>query len=429
RVTQGVYRAAKNTAFGTTAGNVNVTYGATVELAGGITVPAESITLSGNGEGTTAAIPLRNVSGTNIWQGDVNLGSNRTGIDVEAGSKLTISGIVSNQGLNKFGGGTLEFAGSANNTFVQTSVLWEGTLELNNSATTNAIPALNDNAEFFVGSFSGTDDSVVLKLLGDNQIADGSFRLRVMPTGLFDVNEKNETLWGRIGGGNNHDALGLEVSAIGSGDVDLNGGTLRIGNTTAGNGRVTLRVLPGGDPVPATIRNGKFELFGGTALNRQFDVNDSAALEDLVISATVTDGGAVGTLQKNGVGRLVLAPSAGGGNSFNAATLVTGGEVAIRHSNSLGSTTGNTTIISGASLLIDGSAGALLVGETLSINGTGLGGPGALVNVDGNNTLNGNIALAGNSRIGVAADRLTVNAAITGGAVNLEKLLPGTLQF
>ncbi len=111
RVNEGIFRAEKDTAFGSTANGVNVTYGATVELANNITVAAETITLNGNGESNVGAIPLRNASGTNTWQGNVVLNNNRTAINVLTGSELIINGVVSNQAFNLFGGGTLELGG------------------------------------------------------------------------------------------------------------------------------------------------------------------------------------------------------------------------------------------------------------------------------------------------------------------------------
>jgi fibronectin-binding autotransporter adhesin len=425
RVAQGTYRAAKNTAFGSTAGNVEVQFGATVELAGGIMVPAEQITLRGNGEGTRGVVPLRNVNGVNTWEGNVVLNDNRTGIRVETGSQLILNGVVSNQGLNKLGGGTLEFGGTANNTFVQTSIVWEGTLVLNKTAGVNAVPSLNDNTEFFVGTYYGTDNSAVLRLSASNQIAEGPFRLRIMPSGLLDVNGFAETLHGRTGGGNNHDALGLDIGSISSGDVQLGGGTLRIVNTTAENGRIQVRVLGGGSPTPARIAGGTLELQGSSAVTRRILVDDSAALEDLVITATIANGGAVGTLQKDNNGRLVLAPTAVDGNTYTAPTIVAGGELVVRHSAALGSAAGATTVNSGASLIVEGVSSA----EPLTLNGNGFRDQGALVTQNGNSTLSGTVALASASRVSVAeGSTLNLSGVISGGG-GLFKLLPGTLQL
>jgi autotransporter-associated beta strand protein len=68
-VTEGVLSAQKNTAFGTAAGGVVVSYGGTLELISGLTVGTpgagadEALTLNGSGEGVTGNVPLRVTGG------------------------------------------------------------------------------------------------------------------------------------------------------------------------------------------------------------------------------------------------------------------------------------------------------------------------------------------------------------------------------
>ncbi len=436
RVTEGVLRGTSNTAFGSTINGVNVTYGGTLELLGGITVPAETLNLAGHGEANLGAVPLRNVSGTNTWLGNVVLNTNRTAIDVAAG-QLNIGdasnpGIVSSQGFNKFGPGTLRFAGNANNTFVQTSLVWQGTLELNKTAGINAIPTMNDNTEIFIGSFWGSNDSAVLSSMANDQLGDGSYRLRIMQSGLFNLNGNTESIRGRIGAGNIHDVLGLEIGSGGSGDVNLGGGILRLSNDVADNGRIQVRVFAGGFPAPATITNGTLELTG--TVNpangvRRILVDDSAGIEDLLISATIADGAFTATtLIKSNSGRLVLAPSAAGGNTYTLPTSIDGGELVVRHPNALGTNGAQTTVNSGFSLLVDGVS----LSEPLTINGVGYGGQGVIRNLAGNNTLTGNIILAGNVTLGAnAGTTLDINASITESvaASGVNKLLPGSLTL
>ena len=177
-VAQGVYRAEKATAFGTTGGGVNVAYGATVALFSGstMTIPAEMLTIAGTGEAGQAAVPLRNVSGTNTWAGPVTLNnipvgmaSNRQAIDVPADT-LIINGLIghaNSAGFNKLGAGTLQIKGAATNTYNQTSIVWQGTLELANTAG-NAIP----NVGLTIGDEVGGADADKLVLLANNQIDD-----------------------------------------------------------------------------------------------------------------------------------------------------------------------------------------------------------------------------------------------------------------
>ncbi|MGD9748656.1 MAG: autotransporter-associated beta strand repeat-containing protein, partial [Verrucomicrobiales bacterium] len=483
RINEGFFQARSNGSFGTTAGGVNVNYGATLELANNITVPAETLTLTGNGETWLAAMPLRNVSGTNTWLGGVALASGRTGILIDVGSKLIIgnsanAGVVSGtNGFNKFGGGTLQLAGTGANTFTASTLIWEGTLELNKTAGVNAV-ALNDNQELFIGNYYGGDNSATLKLLANEQISHanvgtngGQFRTRIMQTGLFDLNGKTETLLGRTAAAANHDVLGLEIGSAGSANVDLNGGTLRIDNTIATNGRIAVRILNGGVPAAAAMimdssvgSTGKLELFGAaSAGNRIIDLADSSAVEDLIISATIADGGSVGTLEKQNFGRLVLAPTAVAGNTYSSQTLINRGEVVIRHANALGNATGGTTVNSAAdgnltvnaSLIIDGNFTVL--NEALRLdtanstdgnqslrNGTGFQGQGALRVLSGRTvTWQGNVTLFTNStannapriliNVETGAD-LVINGAIsqtgqTVAGVGLQKVGAGALEF
>lgn len=436
RVSEGILRGTSNTAFGSTVNGVTVTFGARLELAGGITVPAETLNLTGNAEANLGALPLQNVSGVNTWLGNVVLNSNRTAIDVPAGQFIigdaTNTGIVSGQGFNKFGAGTLRFAGNASNTFAPTSLVWNGTLELGKTgAGISAIPIMNDNNELFIGSFWGANDSAVLSSLAGNQFADNfRSRLRIMQSGVFNLNGFTESIEGRSGAGNNHDVLGLELGSMGSGDVNLGGGTLRINNNIAENGRIQIRVFAGGFAPAATISDGTLELNGplGGGVVRRILVDDSSGIEDLIISATIADGPATATsLIKNNPGRLVLAPT-GAGNTYTIPVSVDGGELVVRHASALGTNGAQTTVNSGFSLLVDGVS----LSEPWTLNGVGYGGQGVIRNLAGNNSLTGNVTLIGNVTLGVnAGTNLDMNATISESAANfgVNKLLPGTLTY
>ena len=416
-VTEGVFGAQKDSAFGAAGGNNVVTYGGTVELSGGITFPAEQITLAGGGEGTLGSVPLRSVSGTNTWLGNVALNTNRTGVEVVTGNLVFGgAGVVSGNALSKLGSGILQLGGTAANTFTndnQSSIIWQGTLELAKTAGTAALRAPGTNVQLIVGDHLGAGTDRLVLVNGD-QIPDAVV-LTVNSSGRWDLNGQNETING----------FTLVAGPLASASVDSGSGTL----TTAGN--VTLNVVAGGTPTAATIA-GKLALQvdAGAAATRTFTVNDSAALNDLVVTAVIFDGDNNATnlqgITKAQTGRMVLDPGAAG-STFTGVTTVSGGELAIRGTNALGDTaaTGNT-VVNGGTLLLDGAGGA----EILSLTGTGLGGRGALVNLSGNNTLSGDVTLAGTSTIGaVEGTTLNIASTVAIAANNLTKLLPGTLVF
>ena len=113
RVNQGVLRLANATASGTTAGNIVVQNGAALELANGVAVGNEILTITGTGISSGGA--LRNVaSSTASYAGQIIIGLNGARINSDSSGALTLSGgIVTAVNRNVTIGG-------AGNTTVQT---------------------------------------------------------------------------------------------------------------------------------------------------------------------------------------------------------------------------------------------------------------------------------------------------------------------
>lgn len=115
---------------------------AMVELAGGITTPADKIVyLSGLASGSNPS--LRSASGVNTWGGTVvlhNGGPGNRNIGAEAGSTLIINGAISEtaydvpgpRNLVKVGEGTLDLRGA--NIYAGSTVVTAGTLLVNNTS-------------------------------------------------------------------------------------------------------------------------------------------------------------------------------------------------------------------------------------------------------------------------------------------------------
>ena len=100
-----------------------------------------------------------------------------------------------NAGFNKTGAGALQFAGTAANTYNQTSYVWQGSLELNKTAAIDAIP----NVALVVGDEVGGTLADQLLLLANNQINDAT-AITLRGTGVFDLTN--------AGAGNFSDATG-----------------------------------------------------------------------------------------------------------------------------------------------------------------------------------------------------------------------------
>lgn len=93
---------------------------------------------------------------------------------------------------------------------------------------------------------------------------------------------------------------------------------------------------------------------------------------------------------------------------------------------------GDTVVNNGATLELDlGPGNHTFLGETLTLNGNGVGGVGALNNVSGDNAWTVEpIVLATSAAIGVAGGSLTVSSDVQGGlAATLTKVGDGTLRF
>ncbi|MEJ6732998.1 MAG: hypothetical protein QNK90_13055 [Opitutaceae bacterium] len=131
----------------------------------------------------------------------------------------------------------------------------------------------------------------------------------------------------------------------------------------------------------------------------------------LDINARIQNGG----IDKTGDGTLILS----GGNTFTDDVDVFDGIVRVDNDLGLGAVTGGTNVTSGAQLQLDGvSIGA----ETLTINGTGISGDGALQTVasSGANSWAGNVNVASASEIEVsAASSLAITGNVTGSGQTL----------
>ena len=96
--------------------------GATVELAGGISVPADKILYLSGGAASPDVATFHSASGHNVWNGEVRLHNDEgnRNIGVAAGSSLTLAGVVSQSGSNrnlvKIGDGTLVLSGTTSYT-------------------------------------------------------------------------------------------------------------------------------------------------------------------------------------------------------------------------------------------------------------------------------------------------------------------------
>jgi autotransporter-associated beta strand protein len=134
-------------------------------------------------------------------------------------------------------------------------------------------------------------------------------------------------------------------------------------------------------------------------------------------------GTAAGTLIKNDAGTLTLTNA----NTYTGATTINAGTVSVTNALGLGTVAGGVSVVSGATLNINGVA---IGAEALSLNGTGVAAAGALTGT-GTATYGGAVTLATSSSIGAATttDILTVTGIIAdaAGTNSLTKVGTGTV--
>ena len=236
-----------------------------------------------------------------------------------------------------------------------------------------------------------------------------------------------------------------------TGTTTVNGGILKFGSTAsiyASDITTNLYVNTGGvldlyswgwygnlgglrfDPPNLVINGGTVRYSGPTttdwrsftvgALGATFDTPTagttwtlSTSAQAPVISGNITFTGAGNTVMNhtltgsgyniimNGTGNAAL----GGTNTYTGLTQVNTGILTVSNSAGLGSTTGTTTVASGASLEFTNNVS---VPEAITVLGTGASASGAIRNLSGANALTGVVSLNGNTKIQSDAGSLTL---------------------
>ncbi len=306
---------------------------------------------------------------------------------------LTINSKLSNSGTNTFtktGDGSVTLGGA--NTFTGTTFGDAGTLTITGSSATSAYQAngsglINLNStNAATGTTTITAQNCGTVNLNAPQNTTGVVTVDTNGTlGLGDDNALNSTSitfkagnLQAVGGARSCAAAinfaNVNMTINGGYDLSLNGplnwggsNTLTVNNTgtTTFGGTFTLRALT--DTVAQRILT-----YAGTGTTR--------------FNGSIVNGGTLnGIVAFSGTGSVEL----NGNNSYSGLTTISAGQtVKLGHANGLGfggltTVAGGTTLSAGGMLDLNGKAA---VYEAITINGTGVGGAGALVNNDTVNT-------------------------------------------
>jgi autotransporter-associated beta strand protein len=281
-------------ALGTTASGTVVSNGASLLMSGSIGVTNESLVLSGTGEPNYGT--LDSEGGTNIWNGPITLNSDVTFSPYFPGTGLRIIGPISGSGgVKVFGSGTCWFEGSTANTYAGTTTVSSGTLVLNKSVGTTAVPGnlvVNNGATLSLANSLQTADAADV-LVNSGGLFDFSSYFSYVDT-LRGLGTVNFDTWGYLfvgvnDGSSTFDGLmtgpgypgGYTLYKTGSGTFTLNGNNTYSNRTEVVGGKLVINGFQPQSPV---------RVYSGATLG------GSGTVGDIVAAGNVSPGTSPGTL-------------------------------------------------------------------------------------------------------------------------------------
>lgn len=423
---------------GTAGTATTVASGATLQISGGLTMPDELLSLSGSGAAGSGA--LLNASGTNSWTGAITLnaaasiGADSGQLTVDVGSGNAVSG---NSTLTLTGAGNITIADSVslgtgglvkegtglavlvgNNSYGNTTVS-AGTLQIGNNGSTGSLGTgnvvNNGTLSFYrtgtfteAGNISGTGSvlkrtSGTLTLSGNNSysgstsVIGGTLRI-TSNTGLGNTAGATSVTDGATLELAGDIAIVAEALSIGGGGVSGGGALRSTSGTNTFGGQITLTSAVRINTTAGTLI---LDVPSGNAITGNFDITFGGSFDTKILDPVSLDTAAI---VKNGTGTVWLAAN----NVYSGSTAVNTGALRALANNALGTTSGNTTVASGASLEFQGD---ISVAEPISISGGGASSTGALRNISGSNTITTGVTLTGSSRIASDAGVLLFDVA------------------
>jgi fibronectin-binding autotransporter adhesin len=409
-VSAGVLNIQNNTALGAVAGGTTVATNAALELQNNITVGNEALTLNGNGfNGSGGA--LRNVSGSNTWNGAISLATDSR-ITTDAASTLTINGTITsgsdrnvtfdsagttyatnaigtgNGGITKQGTGTLYLSG--NSTFHGSTTISAGAVNISHDNALGATDggtsvasgaALELQGNIHVGaealSLSGSGVSgggALLNVSGNNQY--GGTVTVSGTTALIQADAGSLTLSGGVATGGNALTIGGAANTTISGALT---GTSAGSITKVDSSTLTI------SSANNNSYQGNVSINSGTLLMAANNALNNAAVDVAVNGGTFslqTYAQTIGSLSGTGA---VDFGAGDGVTTFSSLTL-------LADSTFSGTFTGTGKIIVGAGV-------TLTLGNDFNASGVTILLAGGTLNVNGSDSVFAGLTLTGNSTI------------------------------
>ena len=376
-VNEGTFSISNNTALGTGAGGVTVASDATLALSGDITVTGESLSLTGDGTATNVGA-LRNVSGDNIWAGNITIAAGATRINADAGSLLITGNITTT------GSGNFNIGGNAD---IEVSGIISGPLALFKSSVGAGTLTLSNAGNTYTGITTIGAGTVKISSEGNlgatpGSVVSNSLRLRggaLQTTATLSFSATRGVLLSNGGGGFNVGAgTTLTVNGViagantdtleksGTGTLALTAANTHSGALLISSGSVQLGTggTTGSLAASSTITDN-----GALIFNRSNTVTQGTDFSSSSIGGTgsVTQLGGTGS-----TGTLVFTAA----NTYSGGSTIAGGAVYVNNSSGSGLGTGDVTVNTMATL---GGSGAVIPGTDNSITVNGslvVGNPG-----------------------------------------------------
>jgi len=374
QINAGALRITNNTALGSTAGSTTINSGGVLQLQGGITVTGETLSLVGDGLGSTTGA-FRSLSGNNTWAGDLTVQTGTTTRVTSDSGTFTINGNVQLASAATTDQFVLQGAGSG----VINGII-SGVARVTRGANGAGTWTLN-GANTYTGQTA-------------------------ISNGALSVSSIN-----RVVGGTASSSLGAPATAP-LGTILMGSGSTSGQLIYTGAGETTDRIIQmAGAGGGATITSN-----GAGPLIFTSPIVVASTTKTLTLQGSNTgENEFTSSLPNPTTGNLNLTKAGTGtwvrnvANTYAGNTAVSGGILSVRHPQALGTTAGGTSVTTSGSLQLQG--GITIAGESLSLTGDGPNSAGVLRNVSGDNAWTGNVTInaAGTTRIFSAAGRLTIS--------------------
>jgi autotransporter-associated beta strand protein len=363
----------------------------TLDMQAGTIETASSLAIGIGGSSATATMSGGTLKTGYIQAANFIIGYGQTGTLTQTNGAVDIGSQASTViGWNAGGNGTYTITGGsfsgASSTYV--GLGGAGTLNVNGGSYTAS--------NMYVGGNGGTG---ALNLNGGTLTVNNE--MSVGAGGTVNVNAGGSLSGGsgndvtvannglvKFNGGTGNSSMNLKLAG---GTVDLNGKTLGASSWANLCATTTGAVLKNSSATGAGIAAGNTIWIWDGASNLTIDTTGPLQIDSRITSSgQATQAGII----KTGAGTLLLNSNL---NDYTGATQVNEGTLRLDVANGLGSTSGGTTVASGAQLSLSG----VTVGtELLTISGTGTGASaGALRARTGNSTWQGKVTLAADAKI------------------------------